>query len=155
MTGRYFKIFVPSSCQSGVHHLGVKGKFCAALVCCQKCSPTYNYNVHFSTGEMEKSNCSYYVGINTNAHCLNLSYEKPLWYMCHPSIWGIAWVYHANDYRQFACASDAESFKISLVEILFKIWSSNEYLYDVEILTISKQVFQLEIYERKRDFYSR
>ena len=91
-------------------------------MCCQKCSPTYNYNVHFSTGEMEKSNCSHYVGINADAHCLNLSYGKPLWNTSHPNLWAIAWAQHANYYRQFACASPAESFQISLVEILVKIW---------------------------------
>ena len=86
LTGRYFKIFVPCSCRSGVHHLDVKGKkFCAALVCCQKCGPIYSSNVHFSSGKVAESNCSYYVGINTNAHFLTLSYGKRLWNICHSS----------------------------------------------------------------------
>ena len=68
--GAILKYLFPAAVKVEYTILTWREKFCAALVCCQKCDPTYNSNVHFSSGKVAESNCSYYVGINTNAHFL-------------------------------------------------------------------------------------
>ena len=82
----FLKYLFPPAVKVEYTILTWREKFRAAFVCCQNCNPTYNSNVHFSSGKVAESNCSYYVGINTNAHFLTLFYEKLLWNICHSSM---------------------------------------------------------------------